>query len=179
MWRSVLVILPCLLIACGGGDDEGDDTPTSSDCSDPNYNPWSGTCVETFHADCFDPEGECTGEFDQATGDTTLEWANGATVETSVNFATFGATTEIYGSDGTLCSTGESQNNAGGCASQTVYTRADGSTMTYCIQADGAMDVTCPDGSTHSVSSAEQQAASQCQYGDGEACTIEGLPTTY
>lgn len=177
MWRTMAVALPMMLIACGGNKDEESTGPAAADCSDPAYNPWAGTCVETFNADCFDPTGECNGMFDQATGSTTLEWASGASVETSINPATFGATTEIYSSTGALCSTGESANNVGGCGSQTIYTRAsDGAQMTFCIQLDGSMEVTCPDGSTHSASSTDQ-GASDCQYGDAEPCTIEGLPT--
>jgi len=179
MWRSMVVLLPALLLACGDKDEE-EATSSSADCSDPGYNPFAGTCVENFHADCFDPQGECTGEFDMSSGGTNLEWANGAQVDVSINPATFGATTQLINSDGTVCATGESANNVGSCASQTVYTRAsDGATQTWCIQLDGSMEVTCSDGGSVTVTSDQQQGASQCQYGGGEACTIEGLPEAY
>lgn len=173
-----------LLAACGDKEDESTDgtggtggtggTAAAVDCSDSSENPLAGTCVEDFWAGCFDPEGACDGVVD-VTGNTTLEWESGATVETTLNYTSDPlnptAITTVTGSDGTVCATGESQNNAGGCASLTVYTRSsDGATQEYCSQTDRSVTVMCDDGTTVDASGS---AAQQCQYGDAEPCDIE------
>jgi hypothetical protein len=106
-WQLFLVLG---LAACSGDKDEEttDGTePAVVDCADPASNPWYGTCVETFMADCFDPSGACDITIGQ-TGSTTLEWANGASVVTSVGFGGGGleTLTDIIASDGTVCANG-------------------------------------------------------------------------
>jgi hypothetical protein len=172
LWMMVL------FVGCSGDktDDTTDPAPVEADCSDPAYNPWAGTCVETFNADCWDPTGTCDGTI-ELTGSTSLVWENGAAVEVSIDFSggdpfNPGALTDIIASDGTICSSGVSRNNEEGCASRTVYTRADNATLTICIQADQSMTVTCPDGSTLSATADQQQGANACQYGDAEPCTF-------
>lgn len=173
-----------LTLGCGdkddadsGGSADGADgtTAATGDCSDADYNPYAGTCVESFLADCFDPSGACDGVA-TATGDVTLEWASGATVETTVDYSdplNPGANTTITSSTGEICATGVTQSNASGCASLTVYTRPDGATQQYCSQSDGSTTVTCDDGTTVAVSSSQSSGAEQCQYGDAEACTVD------
>ena len=167
-------------VACGGGDEAETTEPTTPsgavDCADAAQNPWAGSCLETFYQGCWDPSGACEGTV-ALTGATTLVWENGATVEVSLDFASDPfdptAVTDLISSDGTVCATGVSKNDELGCASRTEYTRAsDGAVLVFCAQADGAVDLTCPDGSTVSVTAAESEAASSCQYGDAETCTI-------
>lgn len=158
-----------------GGASTSDGGSGEGDCSDPDVNVFAGTCVETFLAGCFDPSGACEGTIDMTTGSTTMTWANGATIETEVdtsNPTSPSVTTSIYASDGTLCAVGESQNGVGGCASQTVYERqSDGATQTWCIQADGSMEVSCSDGTSVSVSASEAEAANSCGFAsDAEPC---------
>lgn len=174
--RTLSMLL--LFVACSGDSEEKTSTtePVEADCSNPAYNPWAGSCVETFNADCWDPEGACEGTV-ELTGSTTLVWDNGAAVEVSLDFASDpfnpGAITDLVASDGTVCATGESRNNELDCASRTVYVRtSDNAEMVFCIQADGAMDVTCPDGSVVSATAEESEGANACQYGDAEPCTI-------
>lgn len=178
--RTIAMAWALTLVACGGDKEEEtptETTPVEADCGDSAYNPWAGTCVETFHADCWDPEGTCNGTV-ELTGATYLEWENGAAVDVTLDFASDpfnpGAITDLIASDGTVCSTGVSRNNEMGCASRTVYTRvSDGATMVFCIQADQSMEVTCPDGSTVSATAAQSEGAQTCQYGDAEPCTID------
>lgn len=173
-----LPLLTLFILGCGDGKDSDTDEDTwsdSGDCSDPEYNPFHGTCVETFLAACFDPAGSCDGEVD-AMGATLLEWENGATVETQLdpdNPMSLTMVTEIHSSGGDLCATGRSQNSASGCASQTVYERPDGATQTWCFQNDGSYVVTCDDGTNVDVPAAGAGAAEACQYGsDAEACDV-------
>ncbi len=157
------------------GTDGADGAAASGDCGDSSYNPYAGTCVETFMADCFDPSGECEGVA-TATGDVTLEWANGANAVTTTDYSDVSniqIRTVLTASNGTECAVGITTTNTGGCYSQTVYTRSsDGGTQTYCTQADGSVTVTCDDGSTVDVSSSQSSGAEQCQYGDAEACDV-------
>lgn len=174
MWRSVMVVLSLTLMACDGGEDDATVDPTPS-CDNPDYNPWAGTCVETFAADCFDPEGACEGVIDTSTGSTSFTWANGASVDSEI--AGMGYETTLTASNGTVCATAETplMPGQGDCFSTTTYTRAsDGAQMTFCIYQDQSMDVTCPDGSVHSSTAEQQQAANECQYGSGsgEACEV-------
>ena len=177
MARSLLLLPLLLALACGDKDDDDSAAPagaTSGDCSDADYNPYAGSCVESYLADCFDPAGECNGVA-TATGDVTLDWDSGASVQTTVDYSdptNPGALTTLYSSSGEVCAEGVSSNNTGGCASLTVYTRPDGATQEYCSQSDGSVTVTCDDGSTVEVSSSESSGAEQCQYGDAEACTV-------
>lgn len=168
-------------LACGdedqdsAGDGGGDGGAAAGDCSDPSVNAFADTCVETFLADCFDPAGECDGTIDLSTGETSLTWANGASVETTVGTGMPPAVnTTITSSSGTVCATGVSSNGTGGCASQTVYTRAsDGAQQTWCIQADSSMVVSCPGGETVNVTAAQAQSSNSCGFaGGGEPCTM-------
>jgi hypothetical protein len=168
--------------ALGCAGDKADETePTetapAADCADPDYNPWAGSCVDTFVVDCWDPEGSCDGTV-ELTGATTLAWENGALVEVTVDYTNpFDPTvlTDLIASDGSVCSSGVSTNNIDGCASRTIYTRtSDGAVMTFCAQLDGSVAVTCPDGTVVSATAAESEAANSCQYGDAETCTITG-----
>ena len=179
-----LLTLGLLGAACGDKDDSGgggdggggDGGSAGSDCSDPSVNPFAGTCVETFLADCFDPAGECDGTIDMATGETTMTWSNGASVQTEVGGGTPPTvTTTITGSSGAVCATGTSSYGTGGCASQTVYVReGDGAQQTWCIAADGGMTVSCPGGETVTVTAAQAQAANQCgMAGSGEPCVFQ------
>jgi len=176
-WMAALGLA---LVACSG-DGKDDETPDDGstpagavDCADPAANPWSGTCVETFMADCFDPSGPCDITI-AATGATDLVWENGAAVVSATTFDGGGVATETdyIASDGTVCATGITRLMDAGCDSRSVLTRgSDGAVMEYCLFQDGSMDVTCPDGSTASASSDESAGASACQYGDAEACTL-------
>lgn len=178
--RHVAWIL--MAFACGGKDEATSadtDAPATGECSDASYNPLAGTCVETFLADCFDPSGACEGSFD-IMGNGTLMWDNGATVETSLDLSnpmSPASLTELISSTGAVCAEGRSENNVGGCASQTVYRRPDGATQTWCIQMDGSYSITCDDGTTVSVSAAQAGAIQTCQYGsDAGPCSVD-LPT--
>lgn len=157
----------------------GSTEPTTSagGCADPTVNPWAGTCVETFLAGCFDPEGACTGTWDLQ-GNTELTWANGAQVITEVDLSQPldpSVTTDLFASDGGSCATGTSELGAGGCASLTTYVRtSDGAEQTWCIRLNGDITVTCPDGTEVSVTAAESEAAQGCEYGSGEPCTMTG-----
>lgn len=161
-------------VACGESD-KGDDDTASGECGDPDYNPYAGTCVESFMAACFDPSGECDGTYD-LTGNTTLTWENGAQVVSEVGVSGTSAVviTTLYASSGTECAVGETTQGAGGCFSQTVYTRtSDGATQTWCTQEDGSVSVTCDDGSTVDVDASQSTAAEECQYGsDAGACEV-------
>lgn len=193
-WSLIPLVLA---LGCGGGE-KPDDTdlatttapdlpdppdPTSppttapdpaatDECDDPGYNPWAGTCVETFLADCFDPEGECTGQTD-AMGNVLLTWENGAYLETTTDFSNPSdptITTVLYSSAGDLCAQGDTQVNVGGCASLTIYQRPDGATQRWCIYADGSTEVTCDDGSTIAVTAEEAERGDACsEYSD---CTM-------
>lgn len=173
MWRA-MVMAVALVVACDGGEDaEVDPTPS---CDNPDYNPWSGTCVETFVADCFDPEGTCDGTIDMSSGATSFVWANGASVDSEVGG--MGYVTTLTNSGGSVCATAETplMPGQGDCFSTTTYTRtSDGAQMSFCIYQDQSMDVTCPDGTTHSATAEQQQAANECQYGSGsgEPCNVE------
>lgn len=177
-----LLPLIALLAACpdlpGKDEDENTDTPAEVDCTDPDSNPYLGTCVETYAAGCFDPAGSCSGVV-EITGETTLTWDSGAEVHTVPTFAdpmNPGAETTLYASSGATCAVGQTNNNVGACASQTVYTReSDGAQLGFCIHLDGAIDVTCPDGSTFAVSASQGEAAASCQYGGdaSEPCDVE------
>jgi hypothetical protein len=177
-WMAALGLA---LVACSGdGKEEENEEPSGTnpgavDCADPASNPWSGTCVETFMADCFDPSGVCDITIG-ATGATDLSWDNGASVVSTTTFDGSGVVTETdyIASDGTVCATGITRLMDGGCDSRSVLTRgSDGAVMEYCLFQDGSMDVTCPDGSTASASADESAAAGACQYGDDAgACTL-------
>jgi hypothetical protein len=170
---KAMMVAMTMLVACGGdAEEEVDPTPS---CDNPDYNPWLGTCVETFVADCFDPAGACDGVVDQSNGSTSFTWDNGAAVQTEISG--MNNVTELISSSGSVCAVGETPLMPGGaCFSTTTYTRSsDGAQMTFCIYEDQSMDVTCPDGSTHSATAEQQQGASECQYGSGsgEACSVE------
>ena len=180
---TLCLALSVTWLGCGD-DSSSDDSSTQQqavDCTDAAQNPYAGTCVETYVADCFDPSGACMGSLDMMTGMTTLVWESGANVETSIaidpaNPTMPGAMTTLTSSGGMACATALSSNNTDGCASKTVYTRAsDGAELVFCIQADTSMEITCPDGSSFTVDAQQSQAAEQCQYGggDAEACTFE------
>lgn len=179
--RSWLAMsLSLALVACSGDaeDDTTDgtnNTPAAVDCADPASNPWSGTCVETFLAGCFDPSGPCDITIAQ-TGGTDLVWENGASVISTTTFDGAGVATETdyISSDGTVCATGVTKLMDGGCDSRSVLTRgSDGAVMEYCLFQDGSMDVTCPDASVISVTAEESTAANSCQYGsDAGACSL-------
>ncbi len=175
-FRSMAFLaLMALGVACGESDKGDDDDTGSGECDDPSYNPYAGTCVETFMAACFDPSGECSGTYDLS-GNTEITWDNGAQVvsEVTVSGTTAVVLTTLYASSGTECAVGETTQGEGGCFSQTVYTRtSDGATQTYCTQTDGSVSVTCDDGSTVDVSSGQADGAETCQYGgDGRECTM-------
>ncbi|MCK6507035.1 hypothetical protein L6R53_27285 [Myxococcota bacterium] len=179
--------LPTLLLASACGDKDGDDTSgggadggatSASPCADPEYNALAGTCAETFFAGCFDPAGECDGTVDIASGSTTLTWANGATVETTIDYSVPTspvANTTITSSSGAVCATGVTKTNFGGCASQTTYTRtSDGAIQIWCTQNDGSMEVVCPGGEGITVTAAQARAAGECAYGsEAEPCVID------
>jgi len=176
MWRMVMVTVALMGVACGGDSDDETATDPTPSCDNPDYNPWLGTCVETFAADCFDPAGACEGVIDMSSGQSTFTWDNGAMVDNAQEGMNF--ETRLISSSGDVCAVGETplMPGQGDCFSTTTYTRAsDGAQMSFCIYQDGAMDVTCPDGSVHSATSEQQAAANECQYGSGsgEACTVE------
>lgn len=187
--RSALLVctLPTLVLAGACGDKDGDDTSggggdggatAASPCADPEYNALAGTCAESFFAGCFDPAGECDGEVDLTSGNTTLSWANGATVETTIDYSVPTspvANTTITSSSGVVCATGVTRTNHGGCASQTTYTRAsDGEIQIWCSQTDGSLEVVCPGGEGINITAAQARAAGECAYGsEAEPCVID------
>lgn len=180
MYRTLLMLTAALGLsfAPGCGSDDKDDDSAAADCDDPDSNPYAGTCVETYLADCWDPSGECEGVIETTTGNSSYTWENGAQMTTEVTISGTSAVvlTTLYNSGGVECAVAETLQGAGGCFSQTTYTRtADGATQTYCTQEDGSLSVTCDDGSTVDVSAAESDAAGACESGgDAQECS-----TTY
>lgn len=177
MTRTLLMLSTALglLLAPGCGSDDKDEDSGAADCDDPASNPYAGTCVETYLADCWDPSGECDGVVDPTTGSTSFTWENGAAMTSEVTISGTSAVvlTTLYNSGGVECAVAETIQGGGGCFAETTYTRtADGATQTYCTQEDGSLSVTCDDGSTVDVSSAEADAASTCQAGgDTQECS--------
>lgn len=167
-----------LTLATGCGSDDKDEDSGAADCDDPSSNPYAGTCVETYLADCWDPSGECEGVIETTTGNSSFTWENGAqmTTEVTVSGTSAAVLTTLYNSGGVECAVAETVQGGGGCFSQTTYTRtADGATQTYCTQEDGSVTVTCDDGSTVDVSSGQSAAAEECQAGGGS----QECSTTY
>ena len=155
-------------------------SPQQVDCTDPADNPYAGTCVESFLADCFDPSGACVGEVSQAGVD--LTWDNGAEVLNTIDYSdpySPRTTTELSSSGGAMCATGLTETHAldqtAECYSTTTYTRAsDGQRLTFCVRTDTSMKVTCDDGSTFEVDGQAAHGASLCQYGnEAGACEVE------
>jgi len=182
---SLALLLPALLGACGDkstGDDSaaGDGGAGETPCADPAYNPLVGTCAETFLADCFDPAGECDGSVDMSNGSTSFTWANGASVETSVDASVPTSpvvTSTLRASNGTVCAIGVTRSNYASCAAQTVYTRqADGAIQIWCSQNDGTLEVVCPGGEGIEITASQSAQANECGYGsDAGPCTLSGL----
>ncbi len=180
LWSIALLSL----IACGTKEDdtattdtETTDTDTTDtddtvpaatgDCADPAKNPLGVACVEDFLAACFDPVGECT--YAQAGANVTTTWDNGAMMEVEGGMST---TIVFIASDGTTCASGIAEIGKAGCVSQTTYRReADGAIQVWCAYQDGALDVTCDDGTVIAVSAAQSQTATACQ--PGGSCTPE------
>jgi hypothetical protein len=144
-------------------------------CDDPAYNPYAGTCVETFFVGCFDPEGDCAGTYDLQ-GNVDLEWSNGAAVTTEVDMSdpfNIVAYTTLWSSGGDECVTGVTEMMQGDCASETIYDNG-AEQVVFCAAMDGGLTVSCPDGSTVTVDASQAEAAAECQYGGGECEMSQG-----
>jgi hypothetical protein len=157
--------------ATEGGETATEGGGASIDCSDPQQNPYAGTCLEDFGGGCFQPSGACSAT--QSGLNVTLEWDNGAKVETEANLSG-SATSTGYGADGTECFTGTSAVDIATGSATTTYTTAEG-TYTFSSSADGSVVVTCPNEEKVEIDASEAEAAQACQYGsEAEACTFEG-----
>ncbi len=153
----------------GSTTDPGTDGPTGSAegglCSDPAVNPFLGTCIETFLADCFVPTGECTTT--ESGLSFTFTWENGASMSFDL------LSVEISGESG-VCATGTVDMGGGDCVSRTTYTRTtDGATQVWCMHADGSATVTCDDDSATTYTSAEFAAGGACGFASGDAGTCD------
>jgi hypothetical protein len=172
--------IPLLLALAACGDDPSADatpstsSPTSTDpststaadgCADPSQNPFAGTCVETFLADCFDPVGECT--YVQSGANVDVTWSNGASVQTEAGLTT---TTTLTASNGTVCAVGTTEVMQGDCFALTTYERPDGATQSWCFYQDGSFDVRCDDGTEIAVAAGDAAGAQSCAYGNSEPC---------
>lgn len=144
----------------GGGGNGG----SGEGSCDPSKNPFAGTCVESFAQPCFQPSGECTATVTQDGAN--VEWASGHKVVTQGTSST--------GSDGSgnTCYTGDTTVDVASQSSTTTYT-ASGKTYVFEASASGAMTVTCPDGSTLTVTAEQAKDASACSPGSYEGCEVD------
>jgi hypothetical protein len=111
MNRTLLMLTAALglLLAPGCGSDDKDEDSGAADCDDPDSNPYAGTCVETYLADCWDPSGECEGVIETTTGNSSFTWENGASMTTEVTISGTSAVvlTTLYNSGGVECAVAE------------------------------------------------------------------------
>jgi hypothetical protein len=133
------------------------------------------SCLADMIGDCWQPSGACTLTTSLTTGDTSIEWANGYTLEVTVTGMGTSVPVTSEGRDGSgrLCFTQDTVTSA--TSSVSTLTAADGSvaTLTSSLSGSGETTVECPDGSTETHSG----NTGNCVGGDQEACTVnmEGM----
>ena len=147
-------------------------TETGSTSCDTVTNPFTDACGSVVWNvfECYHPSGACTYRTD-GTGGVTTTYANGAHSVSSVSGTT--SSTMLYGADGSLCAT-----QTFGTDSVIHYTSASGMTfsMSFPGGATGDLLLTCPDGSTETVSAVQREAIQACGGSSSSStmCTSEG-----
>lgn len=145
---------------------------------DDQGNPLAGTCVESFFSDfsqCFQANGECV----VSSGGGTIRYASGARIET--DYSLDGGqlsqyTARYYGPGGQLCATGRSVGDITGDDYTFEIQPTGGAAfrMTTDLDTDDTT-ITCPNGESVTLDSAEQERLDACTGGEGEQeCTYEG-----
>ncbi len=146
---------------------------TTVDCADVG-DPLVGTCAaglsEMF--ECFMPSGQCVIRTTGASGSTTIEYDNGARIETTATM-TGQWQAQYFGPGGNLCGTGSATDVESGTF---TFTTANGAGP-FSVEQDGNDQVIiCPDGGRVELSSVEFDAFQACTGGGSttsDQCTFD------
>lgn len=148
----------------------GGSTINCADVADPLV----GTCAEGLSSmfECFMASGECVVRTDMSgSGSTTIEYDNGARIETTANMSGMWQA-QYFSPSGDLCGTGSTENAESGAITLTPASGAG----PFILRQDGSDQVIeCPSGETEVLSSVEFDAFQACFGTDttGDTCEID------